>query len=135
MACPAPGSVTLCDQGLGAAACGIPGDATSYFFDFDLAQKVPPNDARADLSKGNADCCSWNLWNGATQVDTGISITDFDTVTCNASDGRTYTGNSVGYYQPNSTVICLRTASGLYFKYKGQDSCCGEITIDYACGS
>jgi hypothetical protein len=127
--------VTLCDEGWFGEGCGIPSDtSTSYWFDFDTATKVLPSNATADLSKGHADCCNWNVWNGATQVDTGISLAEYDSVICNASDERTYTGDAVGYYQPNYTVICLRTASGLYFKYMGQADCCGEITIDYACG-
>lgn len=127
--------MTLCDEGWGGEECGIPSDTSaSYWFDFDTATKVPANSALADLSKGHSDCCNWNVWNGATQVDTGITIGDFDSVICGDSDGRTYTGDGVDYFQPNSTVICLRTASGLYFKYRGEDSCCGQITIDYACG-
>jgi hypothetical protein len=135
--CNPPRTVMLCDESWGVPwhpgdICGIVGDEmTSYWFDFDNGAKVPPSDLSADLSKGHSDCCSWTVWNGARQVDTGVSTSVWDTVTCSATDGRTYTTNPISYLQPFYTVVCLRTASGTYVKYKGQDDCCGDIIIDW----
>jgi hypothetical protein len=67
-------------------------------------------------------------------VDTGIASANFAAVTCNAGDGRSYTTGDIGYPQPNATVICVRSSAGSYFKYIGEASCCGDITIDYSCG-
>ena len=130
------GNTTLCDLGWTTTAnggiCGIPSDpSTSYFFDFDAVSKVPAGAPSADLSKGHVDCCNWNSQNGATQVDTGIPAAQFPSVVCGPSDGRVYAATAINYFQPNATVICLRTASGRYVKYTGRTSCCGDITIDF----
>jgi hypothetical protein len=125
--------VTLCDQGMTSATCGVPGNSTPHFFDFDTPAKVPAlTDPRADLSKGHVDCCNWNVWNGAQQVDTGVPISEFATVVCSPTDGRTYGATSIPYFQPATTVICLRTALGRYVKYTGRADCCADITLDWA---
>jgi len=129
------GIVTLCDQGWSSpdnGICGVVGDeATSYFMDFDALVKVLPGDPAADLSKGHVDCCAWNVWNGATQVDTGVPTAEFGTVSCGASDGRAYSVAAIQHYQPFSTVACLRTAAGSYVKYKGNQDCCGNISLTW----
>ena len=110
-------SVTLSDFGNG--------------FDFDTSMLVARNSGSVDLYK----LINFGVANGATQVDTGISASSLASVHCNASDGRTYSSISIDYSQPNSTVICLHSSAGSYFKYIGEQSCCGRITLDYAPGN
>jgi len=139
------GSVTLCDLGYRSESglCGIPSDPrTSYPFDFDSLTKVPSGDPSADFSKGVAFRATdvqgeafragdWYVSNGALQVNTGVPANQLATVTCGASDGRSYSAGSIAIALPNSSVICLRTALGRYVKYTGRTSSGYEITIDY----
>ncbi len=129
----ASGAIMLCDEGSGEwnPECAQAGVNQSHWFDFDSGLPVPPNDARADLKKGHVDCCNFNVDNGATQVNTGIPSANVDAVTCNPDDGRNYQASSVGYSQPSQTVICLRTAQGLYVKYIAQVDCCDAIEIQW----
>ena len=132
---PSSGTTALCDLNWRSpenGICGVPGDEdTSYFMDFDAGEKVPPFDGSADLSKGHVDCCSWNVWNGAQQVLTTSARSSFSSVVCGPADGRSYTSNPISYFDPNNNVVCLRTASGAYVKYIGNQSCCGNISITW----
>ncbi len=132
--------VLLCDEGWAAnpgqpehpGICGVPDDEeTSYWFDFDAGRKVAPGDQTADISKGHVDCCSWNVQNGAVQVETADPSAAFDRVECAAADGRAYGPGAVDHFRPNQVVICLRTAEGNYFKYVAAFGCCGDNSLSW----
>ena len=134
----ASGFAQLCDSGLGSfiAGCQGPGNQpVSYFMDFDGGDKVLPTSSAADLSKGHGTgglaCCNWFTKNGAAMANTGVAAASVGSVTCGPSDGRSYSLTEIPYGQPNSTVVCLRTADGAYVKFTGRASCCGDITIDW----
>jgi hypothetical protein len=98
--------------------------------DFETSLKVAANDPAADLSKGHVDCCNWNIQNTALFVDTLEPAANFDTVDCSSGDGRTYAATSIDY--STTTIICHRTAGGLYVKWHSSATCCGGQQIVWA---
>jgi len=120
------GTTHLCDRNYSPGAY--------YLYDFDSSQEVLESAGTGDLAKGNnttGACCNLTPENGATQVDTGISSTQFDSVVCSPSDGRTYTTNFVSYSTPYVRVICLKTNEGKYVKYIGEASCCAGVILNW----
>ncbi|MDX9719717.1 MAG: hypothetical protein RBU37_03155 [Myxococcota bacterium] len=115
------GTTALCDPGwlntdIVPSGLGLTCDSPAFpgvsnWFDFDAGQKVAPSASTADLRKEGM----WEVVNGATQVDTGIPSSQFGSVVCSSSDGRPYSSGGVMYNL--TTVICLRTALGVYVKW------------------
>ena len=106
------GVIRLAD--LCCAACSPDGCQKDYsWFDFETASDVIPGDIAGDLDRDY----DWHVFNGATQVLTSEYPSNFDSVTCGPSDGRTYSDTYVSCMDGITYVSCLRTAGGAYIKW------------------
>jgi hypothetical protein len=136
---PKPQITKMCEPGAGYLSAMGPGcglNSTSRataWLDLDGAQKVAPGNSLGDLSIGWTSSGSTEPQNGAMQANTGLSITEFNSVNCSATDGRSYAPWAVDFFSsPN--VVCLRTASGNYFKFARHIPLYGVSAIAWARG-
>ena len=110
----------------------MPGDElTSYWLDLDSGTKVRPEDERADVAKGSQDCCGWAVENGAAHFVTGLPPDDFHRMEFPCHEDMGWNADVLEHTRPNTSVICVMTASGSLFAYYAEFECCGDNILHW----
>jgi hypothetical protein len=110
------------------------GSRAATWFDFESGLKVAPGSPAGDLALGWLASATLDPQNGAALASTDLSVAQFNSVECSATDGRSYLAwpmNSPG----TTKVVCLRTANGEYFKFARHVPLYGVTEIAWASGA